>query len=71
MSPSDDTPDSGLKDSVPLSLALNIMDAFVKAGMVVVPRNPTEKMVAAGAKVCCENTEKAKEVYEAMITAAE
>ncbi len=70
MSPSDNTQDNGNKDTIPLSLALTIMDAFNKAGMVVVPSDPTEKMVTAGAEVCGGDGNKAKAVYASMISAA-
>ncbi len=70
MSPSDEPQDNGHDDSIPLSLALSIMDSFSKAGVVLVPSDPTEEMLEAGAGVCGGDGEKAKAVYVAMISAA-
>lgn len=57
--------------SATLQAALDMVERLGSQGLTAVPVNPTNAMVAAGAKAGGVDPEKALAVYRAMVTAAD
>lgn len=72
MNPSDGPSDQPpANKNVPLILSLEILDALGKAGMAIVPRIPTPRMIDAGSRALEDNGNRALAVYQAMLEAAD
>jgi hypothetical protein len=51
--------------------ALNVVEFMGKAGLVTVPREPTDGMGISGMEVSCVGEERARVIFRAMIAAAD
>jgi len=57
--------------SVPMSMALDMVEALESANLLVVPREPTVEMIDAGAAAGRLDRETVLRVYEAMLLASD
>ena len=57
--------------SVAMELSLSVIDSLGRAGLVIAPEAPTEKMLEAGSRAGGIDPRMAERIYSAMIAAQE